>query len=131
MKSKWISFARFLAIVFMLVLFINAMLFFREVRRDVLYGSRSYGLNVMNECFDNGEYYKIYEYATANKYADDELSVDVSQYEAFGRYYHYYVKARIHPDNGEYLKKMAEEKEKITWKKVLSVIESLENELNR
>ena len=130
-KSKWISFAKFLIFFFMIVLFINATMFFREVRRDVLYGSRSYGLDTLNEYFDNGEYQKVYYYTICNKYADDELSIDVSQYEAFGRYYRAYTLARIYEDNDVYLKRMAEEKEKITWKKILNVIGMLENEMNQ
>ena len=130
MKSKWATLAKVLIVIFMIILFFNCLAFFREVKRDVMYGSRSYGLSTLNDYFDNGEYQKIYSYTIANKYADDELSVDVSQYEAFGRYYHYYTQARIYENNDVYLKKMAEEKEKITWKKILNVIDSLENELD-
>ena len=129
-KSKWISLAKFLIVFFMIVLFINVLMFFREVKRDVIYGERSYGLSTLNDYFDNGEYQKVYQYSMNNKYANDELIVDASQYEAFGRYYRAYTLARIYDDNDVYLKRMAEEKEKITWKKILSVIESLENELN-
>ena len=129
-KSKWISLAKFLIVFFMIVLFINVLMFFREVKRDVNYGERSYGLSTLNDYFDNGEYQKVYQYSMNNKYANDELIVDASQYEAFGRYYRAYTLARIYDDNDVYLKRMAEEKEKITWKKILSVIESLENELN-
>ncbi len=129
-KSRWISFAKFLIVFFMIVLFINVLMFFREVKRDVNYGERSYGLSTLNDYFDNGEYQKVYQYSMNNKYANDKLIVDASQYEAFGRYYRAYTLARIYEDNDVYLKRMAEEKEKITWKKILSVIESLENEMN-
>ena len=129
-KSKWIGLARIAIVFFLLVLYISAYLFFKEVRRDVLYNSRAYGLDTLNECFDNGEYQRIYQYAVSNKYADDKLSADVSQYEAFGRYYHYYTLALSHQDNEAYLQKMAAEKEKISWKKILNVIETLESELN-
>ena len=128
-KSRWIGFARIAIVFFLIVLFISAYLFFKEVKRDVLYGSRAYGLETLNECFDNGEYQRLYQYAISNKYAEDELSADTSQYEAFGRYYHYYTLALSHEDNGEYLKKMASEKEKISWKKILNVIETLENNM--
>ena len=114
----------------MIVLFINVLMFFREVKRDVNYGERSYGLSTLNDYFDNGEYQTVYQYSMNNKYANDKLIVDASQYEAFGRYYRAYTLARIYEDNDVYLKRMAEEKEKITWKKILSVIESLENEMN-
>lgn len=130
MKSKWVSLAKVLIVIFMIILFMNCLAFFVEVKRDVMYGSRSYGLSTLNDYFDNGEYQRIYHYTIDNKYADDELSVDVSQYEAFGMYYHYYTQARIYEDNDVYLKKMTEEKEKITWKKILNVIDSLENELD-
>ena len=129
-KSRWISFAKFLIVFFMIVLFINVLMFFREVKRDVNYGERSYGLSTLNDYFDNGEYQTVYQYSMNNKYANDKLIVDASQYEAFGRYYRAYTLARIYEDNDVYLKRMAEEKEKITWKKILSVIESLENEMN-
>ena len=128
MKSKWISLAKVLIIISIIVLFLNALAFFTGIRRDVLYFSRSYGLSVLDEYFDEGNYQQIYDHAIGNKYADDELSVDVSQYEAFGRYYHAYTQARINEDNEEYLKQMQIEKEKITWKKILNVIEELEKE---
>ena len=96
----------------------------------MIYDARSYGLNALNDYFDRGEYQEIYEYTIRNKYAEDELSVDVSQYEAFGRYYHAYTLARIYEDNGKYLTRMAEEKEKITWKMILTVIDELESEMN-
>ena len=127
--SKWIGVARVLALLFMLILFINAFTLFREIRRDVLYGSQSTGLQTMNEWFDEGNYHKIYTAAAVNRYADDELSVDVSQYEAFGRYYHAYVRARSLEDNAEYLKQMENEKSSISWKKILDVIDRLEAEL--
>ncbi len=129
-KSRWIGFARVAIIFFLFVLFINAFLFFKEVKREVLYDSRAYGLDTLNECFDNGEYQRIYRYAVSNKYADDKLSVDTSQYEAFGRYYHYYTLALSHEDREEYLAKMEAEKEDISWKKILNVIETLESELD-
>lgn len=127
--SKWIGFARIMALLLMLVLFINSFLLFREIRRDVMYGSRSTGLNTLNEYFDEGNYQKIYTAAVVNQFADDELAVDVSQYEAFGRYYHAYVRARSLEDNEEYLKEMEKEKAAITWKKILDVISVLEEDL--
>ena len=127
--SKWIGVARVLALLFMLILFINAFTLFREIRRDVLYGSQSTGLQTMNEWFDEGNYHKIYTAAAVNRYADDELSVDVSQYEAFGRWYHAYVRARSLDDNAEYLKQMEKEKSSISWKKILDVISVLEADL--
>ena len=127
--SKWIGVARVLALLFMLILFINAFTLFREIRRDVLYGSQSTGLQTMNEWFDEGNYHKIYTAAAVNRYADDKLSVDVSQYEAFGRYYHAYVRARSLEDNAEYLKQMENEKSSISWKKILEVISVLEADL--
>ena len=127
--SKWIGVARVLALLFMLILFINAFTLFKEIRRDVLYGSQSTGLQTMNEWFDEGNYHKIYTAAAVNRYADDELSVDVSQYEAFGCWYHAYVRARSLDDNAEYLKQMEKEKTSISWKKILDVISVLEEDL--
>ena len=127
--SKWIGVARVLALLFMLILFINAFTLFREIRRDVLYGSQSTGLQTMNEWFDEGNYHKIYTAAAVNRYADDELSADVSQYEAFGRWYHAYVRARSLEDNAEYLKQMEKEKSSISWKKILDVMNTLEEDL--
>ena len=127
--SKWIGVARVLALLLMFILFINAFTLFREIRRDVLYGSQSTGLQTMNEWFDEGNYHKIYTAAAVNRYADDELSVDVSQYEAFGRWYHAYVRARSLEDNAEYLKQMEKERSSISWKKILDVMNTLEEDL--
>ena len=127
-KNRWIGFGRLLAVIFMIVLFINAFTLFKEIRRDVHYGSRSVGLSTLNDYFDAGDYQKIYECSIANKYSDEALYADVSQYEAFGRYYHAYVRARSMGDNEEYLREMEEEKAKITWKKILDVIDTLEKE---
>ncbi len=129
MKSKWIGFARIIALLFMLVLFINSFILFRNIRSEVMYSSRSTGLYVLNDYFDRGDYQKIYTAAVVNAYADDELSVDASQYEAFGRYYHAYVRARSLDDNEQYLKEMEKEKANISWKKILDVISVLEEEL--
>ena len=112
-----------------IVLFFNAFSLFKEIRRDVIYNNRSYGLAVLNEYFDEGNYYEIYERTVENRYADDRLSVDVSQYEAFGQYYHNYMMARTHSDNQKYLSRMEEAKKQITWKKILNVIANLETEL--
>ena len=129
MKSKWIGVARFAIVILILVLFMNCLSLFIEIRRDVLYGSRSYGLSMLNDYFDEGRYQQIYDGAISNKYADDKLAVDASQYEAFGRYYHAYTLARIYEDNGEYLKQMETEKANISWRKILDVIDVLESEL--
>lgn len=130
MKSKWIGFARFAIVLLMLILFANCLSLFTEVKRDVLYGSRSYGLSTLNDYFDEGRYQQIYDCAVSNKYADDKLAVDASQYEAFGRYYHAYTLARIYEDNSEYLKQMEAEKAQISWKKILEVIDILEAQLD-
>ena len=128
-RSRWIGFARAAILVFMVILFANCLTLFLEIKRDVSYGSRSTGLAALNEYFDNGEYEKIYTSAVVNKYADDELSVDASQYEAFGRYYHAYTMARTHEDNSKYLEQMKAEKANISWKKILEVIDMLEAQL--
>ena len=129
MKSKWIGFARIIALLLMLVLFINSFILFRDIRSDVMYGSKSTGLSTLNDYFDQGDYQKIYTAAVVNAYADDELSVDVSQYEAFGRYYHAYVMARSLDNSERYRKEMEKEKAGITWKKILDVISTLEEDL--
>jgi hypothetical protein len=116
-------------IVVMIILFINAFTLFTEIRRDISYQSRTYGLSVLNEYFDQGNYYSIYEKTIENKYSDQKPEIDVSQYAAFGQYYHSWVMARTHEDNAKYLSQMKEAKKQITWKKILDVIETLEKDL--
>ena len=130
MRSKWIGFARIITLLLMLVLFINSFVLFKNIRSHVMYGSKSTGLNVMNNYFDQGDYQKIYTAAVVNAYADDELYADVSQYEAFGRYYHVYVMARSLDGDERYLEEMEKEKANISWKKILDVISVLEEDLN-
>ena len=129
MRSKWIGFARIMALLLMFILFINSFTLFKDIRRQVMYGSRSTGLSTLNDYFDEGNYQKIYTAAVVNEYADDELTVDVSQYEAFGRYYHAYVMARSLEDNAQYRQEMEKEKAEISWKKILDVISVLEEEM--
>ena len=129
MRSKWIGFARIMALLLMIVLFINSFVLFKDIRSYVMYGSKSTGLNTLNDYFDQGNYQKIYTAAVVNAYADDELSVDVSQFEAFGRYYHAYVMARSLDDNERYREEMEKEKAAISWKKILDVISVLEEDL--
>ena len=128
--SRWVPFGRVAILLFLVILFFNAYSLFTDIRRNIISSSRSYGLDVLNEYFEEGNYYEIYEKTIENKYSDEELAVDVSQYEAFGRCYHYYVMARTHTDNAKYLKLMEEEKQKITWKKLLNKMAELENELH-
>ena len=130
-RSRWIGFARIIAILLMVVLFINSFVLFRQIRSYVMNGSKSTGLSTMNEYFDQGNYQKIFTVAFVNEYADDELAVDVSQYEAFGRWYRAYVRARSLNDNTEYLQQMEKEKSGISWKKILDVINVLEEDLDR
>ncbi len=129
MKSKWIGLARTTIVILILVLFANCLALFLEIKKDVSYGSRSTGLSTLNDYFDAGQYQEIYNAAVKNKYASDELAVDASQYEAFGRYYHAYTMARISEDNEKYLEQMKEEKAKISWKKILEVIDMLESQM--
>ena len=131
MRSKWIGFARIITLLLMLVLFINSFVLFKNFRSYVMSGSKSTGLNVMNDYFDRGNYQKIYTAAVVNAYSDDELYADVSQYEAFGRYYHAYVMARCMDDSEQYLKEMEKEKARISWKKILDVISILEEDLKQ
>ena len=127
--GKWIPAARFAVLFFLAVLFFNAYMLFAEIRRTVIYNSRCYGLEVLNEYFDSGDYYRVYEKTTENRYADQTPAVDVSQYEAFGRYYHSWMMAKTHADRERFLSDMEEAKQKITRKKIRNVIEQLEREL--
>ena len=129
MKSKWIGFARILALLLMIVLLISSTILFRDIRSYVMYGSKSTGLSILNDYFEQGDYQNIYTAACVNSFADDKLSVDVSEYEAFGRYYHAYVMARSLDDKGPYLEEMAKEKANISWRKILDVISVLEADL--
>lgn len=126
--SKWLPAGRFAILLSLVILFFNAYTLFTEIRRTVIYNSRSYGLDVLNEYFDEGNYYEIYEKTVQNKYAGSQPEVDVSQYTAFGQYYHNYIMSRTHSDNAKYLERMKEAKKEITWKKILNVIEMLEQE---
>lgn len=126
MKTKWASLAKVMIVIFMLTLFVNAMLLFVHVRQDMSYGNRCYGLTELDDRFNQGDYQRIYTETLQNKYASAKPQVDTSQYEAFGRYYHAYVQSRIHEDNAVYLEQMEQEKAHITWKKILTVIELLE-----
>ena len=129
MKSKWIGFARILALLLMIVLFFNSFALFKDIRSYVMYGSKSTGLGTLNDFFDRGDYQKIYTAAVVNAYADDTLSVDASQFEAFGRYYHACVMARSLDDNERWLREMEKEKAEISLKKILDVIGMLEEDL--
>ncbi len=126
MKSRWASLAKAIIVFFMLALFVNASVFFVHVKEDMSWGNRCYGLSQLDDCFNQGDYQRLYIETLSNKYASASPKVDTSQYEAFGRYYHAYVQSRIHEDNAVYLKQMAEEKSHITWKKILDAIEVLE-----
>ena len=129
MKNKWSGLLRVLIVFFMFILIINSFMLFKEIKRDVNFKNRSYGLSVMNDCFDNGEYYQIYLFTEINALVDETPYVDVSQYEAFGRFYNAYLKAKLYPNEDKYLKQMAEEKKNISWKKIINVVEMLEEEL--
>ena len=61
---------------------------------------------------------------------EKKLDICGSQYEAFGRYYHAYMSARITEDNEKYLDQMAQERSKITWKKIIEVMDMLEADMN-
>ena len=64
MKSKWTGLARILALLLMIVLFINSFELFKDIRRQVIYGSRSTGLSTLDDWFDQGEYQKIWIHPT-------------------------------------------------------------------
>ena len=126
MKNRWVSVARFLIVLFTIVLFCNALGAFMEIKNDISYFNRSYGLSVMNDHFENGEYYDIYELSFKNKYSPEEIKVDTSEYEAFGRYYYAHLMAQMHPEDPVYQERMQKEKDQITWKRILYLIDELE-----
>ena len=129
MKSKWVRLARVLIMIFSIILFLNAMTLFLEIRRDINYNNRAYGLSVMDDDFNNGEYYRVYMNSIKNAISDEDPAVDTSQYEAFGRLFNAYVNAKINTDNAKYIEQINKEKQSITWNKILTVVESLENDL--
>lgn len=112
-----------------MILFMNAMALFVNIKRDVNYVNRAYGLSTLDDCFNEGQYQQLYEYTVKNEFSSEPIEVDISQYEAFGRYWHAYSMARIYPDNEEYLRQMEIEKATITWNKILNVIDTLEQEM--
>ena len=130
MNKRWIKFAKILIIFFSIMLFINATLFFMRIKSDMNYFDRAYGLSVMDDNFNNGEYYKVYVNTLKNKASNEELAVDCSQYEAFGRLFNAYINAKTYKqDKEKYIQEMENEKLNITWTKILTVVESLENDL--
>lgn len=130
MKSRrWIRLGRILIVIFTIILFFNAFSAFIKIKRDITYTNRAYGLSAMDDHFENGEYYQIYTETVKNSIVDEKPAVDTSQYEAFGRFYHAYLMARI-DDDPLYQKQMEEEKARISWKKILKVVEELERELD-
>ncbi len=126
MKNRWVSLARILIVLFTIILFANALGMFLEIRRDISYFNRSYGLSAMNDHFEIGEYFDVYELGIKNKYSPEEVKIDTSEYEAFGRYYYAYLMAQMHPEDPVYRQKMQTEKDQIHWKKILYVIGELE-----
>ncbi|MBR4461722.1 MAG: hypothetical protein IKS51_04000 [Erysipelotrichaceae bacterium] len=126
MKNRWVSLARILIVLFAIVLFGNALGAFMEIKSDISYFNRSYGLSAMNDHFENGEYYDLYELTLKNKYSKEEIEIDTSEYEAFGRYYYACIMAQMHPEDPVYLEKMQKEKDQIHWKKILYLIDEME-----
>ena len=105
---------------------INSLVFFKEIKQDINYQNRCYGITEMNYSFDNGDYFGVYEKTIKNKLTDKKPDIDVSQYEAFGRYYYNYLMAKTYKNNSKYLKEMEKEKSLITWTKILDVIDTLQ-----
>lgn len=127
-KNRWIGLTRILIVFFTMILYFNAYALFTEIKRSYQYSDRSYGLSAFDECFENGEYYSIYRYTLANQFTNDKPEIDTSQYEAFGRYYNAYLMSKAYEGDQKYLDIMKEEKAKISWKKITSVIERLEKQ---
>lgn len=130
-KKGWSIFLSIMIVLFTIILFFNALFLAKEVKRDLTYDNRSYGLSVLDDYYNNGEYYQVYLLTTTNKYVDEKPYVDVSEYEAFGRFYHAYMMAKAYPDKVEYREQMENEKKNITWKKLLSTVNILENDLKK
>ena len=61
MKSRWTPVARVLILFFLLILFVNALTLFVEIRRDLNYANRAYGLATLDDCFNEGRYQDLYE----------------------------------------------------------------------
>ena len=131
MKSKWISVAKIMIVLFTVILFFNALLLFKEIRRDVNYSNRAYGLAALDDLFDEGQYQELYERAISNGLSDETVEVDTSQYEAFGRYYHAYTLARQYEGNTVYRQRKEAEKQNISWAKIINVINALEKDLKK
>ena len=132
MKSSLSSkLVKVLIVISMFALVVNSYVLFREIKREVNMQNRSYGLSVLNDYFDNGEYYKIYLCTVKNSLVEEKPYVDVSQYEAFGRFYNAYLMAKMYPDNQDYIDQMKAEKANISWKKILNVISLMEEDLNQ
>lgn len=127
-KNKWIRLSRILIILFTIVLFFNALALFTEIKNSMSYNNRAYGLSSLDDAFDNGEYYDVYLNSIKNEISDEELLVDTSEYEAFARVFNAYLNSKIHHDDSFY-KVLEIEKNNITWNKIFTVIESLENDL--
>lgn len=130
-KSRWSIFLSIMIIIFAIVLFFNAFFLAKEVKQDLTYNNRCYGLDVLDDYFNNGEYYNVYIHTTKNKYVDEKPYIDISQYEAFGRFYHAYLMAKINPNEPLYREQMEQEKKNITWKKILNTVTILENDLKK
>lgn len=130
-KKGWSIFLSIMIVLFTIILFFNALFLAKEVKRDLTYDNRSYGLSVLDDYYNNGEYYQVYLLTTTNKYVDEKPYVDVSEYEAFGRFYQAYMMAKTYPDKVEYREQMENEKKNITWKKLLSTVNILENDLKK
>ena len=132
MKNSMMSrFVRVLIVFFMFILVINSFVLVREVKREVNLQNRSYGLSIFNEWFDNGEYYKIYLHTLKNELVEERPYVDVSEFEAFGRFYNAYLKAKMYPDEEKYRTMMKIEKANITLKKIRNVIALMEENLDQ
>ena len=129
MKSnKWIRFGRILIIIFSFVLFINAYVLFVEIKRDINYHNRAYGLSYMDDSFNNGEYYQIYIDSIKNSISDEDPIIDTSQYEIFGRIFNNYINAKMYDDE-KYMQEILNDKKLISWDKIKTVIDGLENDI--
>ena len=98
MKSKWAGFARVVIVILTLILIMNSVALFTNIRRALSYTNRAYGLSAMDDSFNEGRYEEIYEYTLKNEFTTEEVKTDISQYEAFGRYFHAYTLSKMYPE---------------------------------
>ena len=82
----------------------------------------------MDDSFNNGEYYQIYIDSIKNSISDEDPIIDTSQYEIFGRIFNNYINAKMYDDE-KYMQEILNDKKLISWDKIKTVIDGLENDI--